>query len=69
MARAKQNLEAPNSLQLQMPQSRPYNGLRDFERLLSSMFREVGLIGEIPLSDDEESQIEVAGLNEEKGEG
>src|SRR6266849_1356136 len=43
-----------------MIQSRPHTVLLDFEHLLNSMFRDVGLIGEIHLSDDEESQVEAA---------
>lgn len=38
----------------------PRNNLRKFESLLSPLFREVGLIGEIPLSNDEEIEIEQA---------
>lgn len=60
MACAKQNLEAPDSLQPRTPRPRPDDVLRDFEHLFSPMFREVGLIGEIPLSDDEGVRIESA---------
>ena len=52
--------EVQESLPLQVLPPMPQNVLLAFESLLSPMFREVGLIGEIPLSDDEESQIETA---------
>lgn len=40
--------------------SRPHDVLVDFEKLLSPMLSEVGLIGELPLTDDEERQIETS---------
>ncbi len=52
--------ETQENLPLQMTRPTPHNILLDFEHLLSSMLREVGLIGEIPLSDDDESLIEAA---------
>lgn len=52
--------EARGSPLLQAPLPGPHKVLRDFEHLLSPMFREVSLIGEIPLSDNEEIQIEAA---------
>src|SRR5262245_20385695 len=58
MTYVKQDFEVQESPPLQVTQPKPQDILRDFERLLISLFREVGLIGEIPLSDAEEGKIE-----------
>jgi hypothetical protein len=55
-----QDTDAQESLSLSVSRPGVHDILLDFERPLSPMFREVGLIGEIPLSDDEETKIEAA---------